>query len=256
MKIKIFIILIIVILGLNLNRVIISPDSAWESEDEVPVTVDIVNNTEKLDERNVLWKAVERKENYNNELQYYSKENVTINDDEITIISKKEEKGSKSYTSGLVESTYAYLYGYFEFDIQISEGNGLFPAIWLMPADKSSLPEIDIFEMIGSAPEVFSGVMHYLDDNGVKQRSYFKKKVIKKDTYKVALSWNENELVWYIDGELVHKSKFISNDYMYIIINQAVGGNWPGNPDDKTVFPSSFVVKASKIDPVNGKRRY
>ena len=43
---------------------------------------------------------------------------------------------------------------------------------------------------------------------------------------------------------------------MYIIINQAVGGNWPGEPDNKTLFSSSFIVKVVKIAPVNEKRRY
>ncbi|GAA0720943.1 hypothetical protein GCM10008905_10750 [Clostridium malenominatum] len=254
-KIKIFFVLIMAILAWSLNRVIISMDSAEINENEVSEKVNIQNNTENIDKSNVLWTAIERKESYNNELQYYCKENVTINDNEIIIISKKEEKENKSYTSGLVESTYGYLYGYFEFDIWIKEGKGLFPAIWLMPVEDASLPEIDIFEMVGSAPQDFSGVFHYLDDKGIKQKTYFQKKVIKKDTYKVALSWSENELAWYIDGELVHVSKSSPSEYMYIIINQAVGGNWPGSPDDKTLFPSSFIVKASKINPINKKRR-
>jgi len=256
-KIKIFFVLIMVILAWSLNRVIISMDSARQSGGEASEAVNQPQNTEKIDKGNVLWTAIERKENYNSELQYYCKDNVTISDNDLIIISKKEKKESKGYTSGLIESTSAYLYGYFEFDIRISEGKGIFPAIWLMPADKTSLPEIDIFEMIGSEPQDFSGVIHYIDDNGIKQKSYFTKKVIKKDTYKVALSWSENELAWYIDGELVHKSvNGIPHKYMYIIINQAIGGNWPGDPDDKTLFPSSFFVKASKINPINGKCRY
>ncbi|MPN31691.1 Endo-1,3-1,4-beta-glycanase ExsH [bioreactor metagenome] len=149
------------------------------------------------------------------------------------------------------------MYGNFEFYIQVSEGKGVFPAIWLMPADNTSLPEIDIFEMIGSEPENFWGVLHYLDDSSLKQRSYFKKKVSIKDSYKVELCWSENELAWYIDGELVHKSvEAIPSKYMYIIINQAIGGEWPGSPEDKTKFPSRFHVKASKINPINEKRRF
>lgn len=261
-KVTIVSLLIMVILAWSVNRVLISMNSVRKSGPEESVTSlgkqpnnMQITNSESIN--NKLWIAIERKESYNNELQYYSKENVTINDNELIIISKKEEKENKSYTSGLIESTYAYLYGNFEFDIQVSEGKGIFPAIWLMPADNTSLPEIDIFEMIGSDPQNFWGVLHYVDDNGLNQRSYFEKEVNKKDTYKVALSWSENELAWYIDGELVNKSvNAVPDKYMYIIINQAIGGNWPGDPDDKTKFPASFIVKDYKIIPINEKRRY
>jgi len=260
-KFILFLLLIIIVLTWSGNRVLISMNSTAQNEaKEAVVSPSTQPNLQIVTSESIenkLWMAIERKENYNNELQYYGKENVTIKDNELIIISKKEEKENKSYTSGLIQSTYAYLYGDFEFEIKVSEGKGIFPAIWLMPADNSSLPEIDIFEMIGSDPQRFWGVLHYLDNNEIKKRSYFKKNVKKKDTYKVALSWSEKELAWYIDGELVHKTvEGVPDKYMYFIINQAIGGNWPGNPDEETKFPSSFIVKASKINPINEKRRY
>lgn len=267
MKIKVifFIVLVIVILVLSVSRVLISMDPKKQNIEEKWGTgqVNPSNNSQTItDDSNVgtyntLWKAVERKESYNNELQYYCAENVTIKDKELIIISKKEQRENKEYTSGLIESNYAYLYGYFEFEIRVSKGRGLFPAIWLMPDDNTGLPEIDVFEMIGSAPEHFSGVLHYLDDKGQKQRSYFEKRVEKKDMYKIALNWNEKEITWYIDGEPVHRIvKGIPHKHMYIIINQAIGGNWPGEPDEKTLFPASFIIKVLKMAPVNERRRY
>lgn len=214
------------------------------------------NEYPSVNEELELWSSIERKDSYNNELQYYSKDNVLFNNNEITIVSKKENKEDKLYTSGMVISNFAYLYGSFKFDIQTSSGKGLFPAIWLMPDDNTSYPEIDIFEMIGSEPNIFYGVIHYNNTLNEKLRSYFKTEVKELDSHTVELYWSQDKLIWYIDGNIVHRfSEYIPNDYMYIIINQAIGGNWPGDPDNNTVFPNTFVINNIKIEPLNEKRR-
>ncbi len=197
---------------------------------------------------NDVWRAVNRRDSYNNELQYYTQDNVTLDNGRITIITKKEKKEDKNYTSGMVVSKYAYLYGYFSFRIKVSEGKGLFPAIWLLPAEDKKLPEIDIFEMIGSYPTEFYGVLHY-GSTAKPQREYFCEKVAKKEFYEVALKWTKNELSWYIDGRRVFRTdKGIPNEPMYLIINQAIGGNWPGKPDD-TKLPATFIVEPITLEP-------
>lgn len=222
------------------------------SKDDDKESLKDIKNKKKLE----LWCPIERKDNYNNELQYYSKNNVVFNNSEIAITSKKEDKDNKSYTSGMIESNYAYLFGNFKFDIQISKGKGIFPAIWLMPSNNSSYPEIDIFEMIGSEPNIFYGVIHYYTTLNEKLRSYFSYEVKSKDNYTIELKWNKDELIWYIDGNIVHRFvDYIPSDYMYIIINQAIGGNWPGSPDIDTIFPNTFIVKNIEIKPVYEKRR-
>jgi len=203
----------------------------------------------------VLWEAVERKDSYNNELQFYSKANVVFNGDTIEIISKKEEQEGKLYTSGLAESTHAYKYGYFEFAIEISEGKGIFPAIWFMPVDGDTLPEIDLFEMIGSKPYTFYGVIHF-EENNVQDSDYFAQEVPIKNQYSVALKWTEESLTWYIDRQDVYSTaQGVPQEYMYIIVNQAIGGDWPGNPDADTIFPSTFKIISSHLEPVFKKGR-
>jgi beta-glucanase (GH16 family) len=203
----------------------------------------------------VFWEAIERKDSYNNELQFYSKDNAVIEGNIIKIISKKEKRENKMYTSGLVESTYAYKYGYFEFTIVISEGKGIFPAIWFMPMDGDALPEIDLFEMIGSEPYNFYGVIHF-EEEGVQDSDYFEQEVSIKDRYSVAIKWTEEAITWYIDGEEIYSTvKGVPQEYMYIIINQAIGGDWPGNPDDDTVFPSLFKILSARIEPISKKGR-
>lgn len=201
------------------------------------------------------WKVIERKDNYNNELQFYSKDNVDINGTTIEITSKKETKEDKMFTSGLVESTSAYKYGYFEFTIMISEGKGIFPAIWFLPNEGGPLPEIDLFEMIGNKPNIFYGVIHFLE-NDVQDFDYFSYEVPKKDKYSVALEWQADALTWYIDHQEIYTTtKGVPQEFMYILINQAVGGDWPGNPDENTIFPNQFKVISKRIEPVFYKGR-
>lgn len=199
-----------------------------------------------------MWELVDRENSYDGELQYYSSENVSFEGERIIICTKEEEKGDKNYTSGMVISKNTFLYGSFFFDIQISEGKGLFPAIWLLPDKDKPLPEIDIFELIGSEPANFYGVVHYGTRSRPK-KEYFCQQVPVKDEYQVGLIWKQDLLEWYIDGELVFQTdKGVPDEPMNLIINQAVGGNWPGEPDDETQFPAEFIIKSMDIQPLSG----
>lgn len=195
------------------------------------------------------WRMIEQSQSYDGQLQYYSPSNVSLDGGRVVITTREEFMGDKRYTSGMVESNSAYLYGRFSFVIDISEGKGLFPAIWLLPMENKALPEIDLFEMIGSEPDVFYGVVHYMDGT-VQTRDYFKTKVEKKDTYLIELEWTKGSLRWFIDGEcMLETSKFVPDEPMYLIVNQAVGGNWPGSPNKTTVFPATFILESWTIDP-------
>lgn len=201
------------------------------------------------------WRVIERSEILSDQLQYYSPYNVNLDGGRVMITTHKELMGDKCYTSGMVESGNAYLYGKFSFVISISEGKGLFPAIWLMPAENKSLPEIDIFEMIGSVPDEFYGVVHYMDGSA-QSRDFFKTKVGKKDDYLIEFEWTQGWLRWYIDGKCMFEtSKFVPDEPMYLIVNQAVGGQWPGSPDGSTAFPATFILKSWTIEPEWSKPR-
>mgnify|MGYP002345017254 FL=1 len=201
------------------------------------------------------WRVIERSESYGDQLQYYSPNNVNLDSRHVIITTNEELMGDKRYTSGMIESANAYLYGNFSFVINVSEGKGLFPAIWLLPAENKALPEIDIFEMIGSASDVFYGVVHYINGS-VQTRDFFKTKVENKDTYLIELEWTKDRLRWFIDGEcMLETSKFIPDEPMYLIVNQAVGGKWAGSPDETTVFPATFVIESWTIEPERSQKR-
>lgn len=195
------------------------------------------------------WRVIERNESDNGQLQYYSPRNVLFNDGRIEITTNAEFMGGKRYTSGMVESEHAYLYGKFSFIISVPEGKGLFPAIWLMPVENKALPEIDIFEMIGSAPAEFYGVVHYMNDTA-QARDFFKTKVARKQKHLIEFDWTRESLRWSIDGKHAFEtSKFVPDEPMYLIVNQAVGGQWPGAPDESTTFPATFILESWAVEP-------
>lgn len=204
------------------------------------------NNYESKDRK---WVAIERKDNYNGELQYYSQQNVEFGNNGILIYSRKENKQDKKYTSGQVETKSAYLYGDFEFNIKINAGKGLFPAIWLLSLQGTEFPEIDIFEMIGSEPLNFYGVVHYKQKSALK-KDFFCCHVKPSQVYNIRFVWAKDKLEWYIDGKCVYSTKkYVPQEYMYLIANQAVGGIWPGDPDENAVFPAQFEIVSYSINP-------
>lgn len=194
------------------------------------------------------WDVLNRKKNYNNELQAYKSKNVRVQNGRLYLTGLKE---GKEYSSGLVQTKgkFDFQYGKVEIKASYPSGKGLFPAIWLLRSDgKDTLPEIDIFEAVGHEPEIAYMVQHWRK-NG-KLKTVFGSKTIKNhyEDHIFGLEWEREEIRWYIDNELVFKSKnYNANLPMYLIINLAIGGNWPGSPNSNTIFPAEFSVDYVKI---------
>lgn len=197
------------------------------------------------------WNVVNRKESYNNELQYYNKKNVMQSEGYLKLIGKRETLEEKEYTSGLVDTRgkFTLQYGKIEVRAKNPFGKGLFPAIWLLPNNGTVvLPEIDIMEMVGNEPEVIYGASHYLE-NGNYERTFNKIPIANPQDFHVyTLVWDKKEVKWFIDDTLFHStSKGIPQEPMYLIMNLAIGGIWPGNPDRNTIFPSEFIIDYVRI---------
>ncbi|MET3726820.1 beta-glucanase (GH16 family) [Fictibacillus halophilus] len=198
-----------------------------------------------------IWNVVDRGNNYNNELQYYRKENVEVSSDYLRLVAKEEHYKKHKYTSGQINTKdkLNIHYGRIEIRLKYTEGAGLFPAIWLLPSNnKKNLPEIDIFESIGQDPSKVYMVNHYGNRNNYSSdyEEFILKDYKKYHTY--TLEWEKNELRWYIDNELRFSNRNgVPQEPMYLILNLAVGGNWPGNPDQNTLFPASMDVDYVKI---------
>ncbi|HAQ07818.1 MAG TPA: laminarinase [Bacillus bacterium] len=196
----------------------------------------------------VKWEVLNREENYNNELQAYRSGNVKVQDGRLFLTGLKE--GSK-YSSGLVQTKgkFDLLYGKIEIKGKYPVGKGLFPAMWLLRSDgEDHLPEIDIFEVVGHEPEKAYMVHHWRDNGNLKTaHGTARIKDIDRD-HLYGLEWTPEEIRWYVDNKLVFELKnHHAHVPMYLIINLAIGGNWPGNPDKKTVFPAEFSIDYVKI---------
>lgn len=195
--------------------------------------------------------AVSQEHPGNNELQTYKIQQTELRNNLIILTAISSGNG---YESGKAESKMAILYGDFSFRISILKGTGLFPAIWMLPADGEKFPELDIYEAIGSNPHLVYGVLHSGIEFGFRKESFcqaFSREDL-PESFVWSFQWSEDGLRWFLNGKPVYTQKErIPREPMYLIINLAVGGNWPGMPDDPTVFPAEFQVELLKFEPQN-----
>lgn len=204
----------------------------------------------------------------NNELQFYRRENTELKDGKLIITAKKESMGGKNYTSSRLKTKGKQEFQFGRIDIRaaVPKGQGIWPALWMLGANNSEVSwpasgEIDIMEMIGGdasgRDDTVHGTLHW-DNNG----SYAYKGGSKTlsgdakyaDNYHVySLIWDENSISWLVDDEEFNKmdiSPASMDEFrkpFFLLINLAVGGNWPGNPDNTTVFPQQFAVDYVRV---------
>ncbi len=199
----------------------------------------------------------------NHELQEYvaSDEYAFVRNGELVIRPVKEETdGNVSYKSGRVntQNKHDLKYGRFEARIKVPKGKGFLPAFWMMPQDEDhygqwpKCGEIDIMEVLGDSTKVNYGTLHFGEPHKQTQGSFSLGDGDFADEYHVfAVEWEPGEIRWYCDGELYHSTSdwFSSlegeeekpypapfDQPFHVILNVAVGGDWPGDPDDTTVF--------------------
>lgn len=187
----------------------------------------------------------------NNELEYYSSENVYLKNGVLILKSEKKEMGGRPYTSGLVETKgkFVFQYGRVEIRAKLPGTKGMWPAHWMMPERGSWPPEIDIMELVGSFPDRIHMTNHYgVFPNNRYDTKTFRGPDYTKDFHLFALEWDAGELRWYIDG-VKHFSvkRNVPREPFYIILNTAVGGTMPRNPDETTVFPQYHEIDYVRV---------
>lgn len=198
----------------------------------------------------------------NNELQYYTDhpENVSMDGEgHLVITALKQSLGGKSYTSARIKTQgiFQQTYGRFEARLKTPYGKGLWPAFWMLGADieQVSWPqcgEIDVMELIGQKPFEVHGTIHgpgYSAGNAISES--FENEGVRFDTefHEFAVEWGEDYIEFFVDDELYHSIKpqnvpgdWVFDDDFFLILNVAVGGNWPGAPNSTTFFPQEMVV--------------
>jgi GH18 family chitinase/beta-glucanase (GH16 family) len=200
----------------------------------------------------------------NNELENYTNAaaNSYIQGGNLVISAINTGGGSCGYTSARMttKGKVHFTYGRIEARIQCPYSQGLWPAFWMLGSDIDTVPwpgcgEIDILEMIGGGTgrdNVCYGTAHW--DNGGHQQSGGNTSVVwparLSDAYHVyAIEWDAVSIKWFFDGVQYYSlnttaagmEEFQAKDF-FIILNVAVGGTWPGNPDGTSVFPQVMNV--------------
>lgn len=210
----------------------------------------------------------------NNELQYYTDrpENSYTENGALVIKAIKEtytgDDGTREYTSARLRTLQRgdWLYGRFDVKAKLPFGQGLWPAIWMLPTDWvyggwAASGEIDIMELLGQEPSRVYGTLHYggeFPNNTQSGLSYELNGASFSDDYHLfTLEWDTTEIRWYVDNELyqVQNQWFSSsaqypapfNKRFHLLLNVAVGGNWPGNPNLSTQFPQYMYVDYVRV---------
>lgn len=202
----------------------------------------------------------------NNELQAYtaSEENIFLENNHLVLKAVKKSDGT--YTSGRVstQGKRDFTYGIFEARLKVPRGRGYLPAFWLMTSDEDRYGqwprcgEIDIMEVLGHDTITNYATLHYGIPHRQSQGSCtLEQGSFSGDFHLFSLKWERERLRWYVDGKLI----FTETDWycqreeqgeisypapfdhpFYIILNLAVGGNWPGNPDETTDFDHEALI--------------
>lgn len=210
----------------------------------------------------------------NRELQYYTDRltNVSQSHGLLRINALKEQytgsdKITSDYTSARLTTrkSLSLTYGRFEARIKLPQGQGLWPAFWLLGQDIETIGwpncgEIDIMEYIGKEPSTIYGTIHgpgYSGAKGLGGSFSLKNNERFSDSFHVfALEWEPDALRFYCDGKLYktlapsnlrRDTKWVFDHPHFLLLNLAVGGIWPGNPDATTVFPQSMYVDYVRV---------
>jgi beta-glucanase (GH16 family) len=212
------------------------------------------------------WVALNRRDSYNNEKQYYHPNQVVLADGNLQLTAINVPRGGKAYQSGLITSRDLFGPGRFEARIDLPTSQGMWPAFWLN-ANHVSWPlggEIDILENRGSQPNVTSSAYHWQKDLGpcCGQARYVSAAYTASEggepvdfhagfhTY--TAEWDETIIRYYVDGNLYFTvtetaARTVFETPKNIIVNLAVGGNFGGDPDSSTVWPQTMVVDYVRV---------
>lgn len=204
----------------------------------------------------------------NNELQYYTvndTDNAFVENGALTITARKEIIQNNDYSSArlITQGKFNVQYGKIEARMKLPYGQGIWPAFWMLGENFSELGwpacgEIDIMELIGgeSRDNTVHGTVHW-DNNGSHAEfgsSYtLSSGIFADDFHTFSIEWTASEIRWFVDDIQYHVisttpdelSEF--RDKFFLILNVAVGGNWPGSPNASTVFPQTLEVDYVRV---------
>jgi beta-glucanase (GH16 family) len=217
----------------------------------------------------------------NHELESYTNhpQNAQSKSGSLVITARREsvtyQAGTRDYTSARIktQNLFAQAYGRFESRIKIPKGEGLWPAFWMLGEDISTIGwprcgEIDIMENIGKEPASVHASLHgpaapgsdpankKVTANLTQKFSLLNNPNLSDDFHVYAVEWEPGTVRFFVDKE--NYATFTRSEWpqdapwpfdhkFFLILNLAVGGDWPGSPDANTVFPQQMLVDYVRV---------
>ena len=210
----------------------------------------------------------------NNELQIYrwDPKNLRVEKGNLVIEAHNDNPNVvgniRPYSSARIRTKHRGDWKYCRVEVRakLPIGKGIWPAIWMLPTDEkyggwASSGEIDIMELVGHEPSTYHGTLHYGGgwprNNHTGEKFKLSSGTFADDFHIFSIDWNEGKISWSIDGKVWQTQKDWYSEKgkcpapfdqrFHLIINLAVGGRWPGNPDPSTKFPATMLVDYIRV---------
>lgn len=211
----------------------------------------------------------------NHELQWYTDaaENAHLDGAGHLVIAAREAPAGAAYPCFTVDAcpytsarlttdgTVSLASGRIEVRARIPNGTGLLPAIWLLGDNGRTWPdqgEVDVAEVVGDEPATVYGTVHgpgYFNEGGVGGATELAAPS-GAGFHVYALDKRPGRLTWSVDGvdyltvtpeDLPDPDDWVFEQTLHLLLDVAVGGDWPGDPDAGTVFPAAMVVDYVRV---------
>jgi beta-glucanase (GH16 family) len=204
----------------------------------------------------------------NQELEYYtsSTNNAFVSAGNLIIEARQETNNGFNYSSARLktEGIQQFTYGRIDIRAKLPVAHGMWPALWMLGSDISTIPwpgcgETDIMELVGSNPNRVTGSMHWQNSDGSEgtfnNNYYLGSGDFSQQFHVYSLLWQHDTVQFFVDDSLyvngsinnVTSGAYPFNLPFFFIFNVAVGGDWPGPPDNTTVFPQRMFVDYVRV---------
>ncbi|MFC9861388.1 MULTISPECIES: glycoside hydrolase family 16 protein [unclassified Streptomyces] len=220
---------------------------------------------------------IETGDNVNNhERQFYTagNNNAALDGQGNLVITARKENpanyqcwyGSCQYTSARLNTSgrFTTAYGHVEARMKVPRGQGMWPAFWMLGDDIGNVGwpnsgEIDVMENVGFEPGTVHGTLHgpgYSGSGGIGAGYTLPGGAAFADAFHTfAVDWAPDSITWSVDGTVYQRrtpadlagKQWVFNKPFFLILNLAVGGYWPGDPDGNTTFPQQLVVDYVRV---------
>lgn len=197
----------------------------------------------------------------NNELQYYRRENASIENNALVITAKREDFGGMAYTSARMKTQglKTFKYGRIEARMKLPAFLGAWPAFWMLGANLPQVGwpasgEIDVMEHVNDEQKVY-GTIHWQDHTGQYAQYGGNVATTVTDWHVYAVEWDASAIRWYVDGTKYHEvniangvngTEEFQKDF-FLLLNFAIGGNWPGFNVNTAALPAKMHVDYVRV---------